>query len=587
MNDIIIAASNGIFVPFLRKKKQSNNVIAKKACNMLEQYNLSPSERVEKLFAVSYKKDIDNYLDVVALLKLSDPKRLEVGDTSWYSEKFNSLVTTTENLSEEDMRIFKYMLRFMPDVVKEGLPNYIPKREFLTIVASYNYIVPVTCSTDVLRIISYFSGKSSSLVLGKHIANKFKRLSRMSLVKKEYILNLLEGVVDFKEMWWYKEYWEAFMDIINIEYFKHTHPRSYATLRKLKNFTLYPSYREISTAFSKGTFKGIAEMSKYPKLFIRNLISLIKLEPYQHEEILRIFTKTFYKYPKKELFMLINYLNKFEVISDEVLYGTKLKQHFISKDNVISKKIHIALVQAVLSIIRSKSHDSLDSNTWIDPKFKYGKFNSNLTDKALNVISPLVGAHVPLHLKSNTVTIWISWKLASKIVPYITLYNIDTSVVKRIYFPKPIIRAGELVASITLDIRKLQKDYSIILFNVENYNNTSLVEKETKLGINTTGTITTTTTNFVNLTSHGKLISVGMLDLEEEDWVHLDSSINDISDIPRYVDYLVTKPMISAYDIIKASVNPVLPEKAVEFDYTKSIIYNDINMNTLVKKYLV
>src|SRR5579859_1657453 len=270
---------------------------------------------------------------------------IKLGSEDDFAKIFTTLVSINQSITENDKKVVEWFVEnYSHNLV---MPNVIPFKETLCMLAGYGLAVPVKTATDVLRIAVYFSGGDISMpalpkVTLKHVKQnrreifyrnlqnaqieardkfKFKNLTRS---KRKYLLALLENTnLDLGEMKLKHERWLRLGEVLHVGEFKNRFPKSYHAFEMLRNAAdeIKTFESKIETALNDAFIteknedltKALHLLAKRPGVFARKLDYLLRT--FNQETVLREFRKIAKGVSRKVLWELYNHFLKRDTAS--------------------------------------------------------------------------------------------------------------------------------------------------------------------------------------------------------------------------------------------------------------------------------
>jgi hypothetical protein len=348
-------------------------------------------------------------------------KTIKLGTEKEFRSIFTSLVSANQSLTPEDKQIVEW---FITNNKEEYLimPDKVPFKETLTLLASHKLNVPVTTVTDVLRIAVGLSGGDTSLpavppkyVKGNAWSNtknlnserdafKFKKFKR---AERRYILSLLEKVYPNAEEGVLKrERWIRLGEILHPCEYKNKFPLSFKFFNKLRNENVQSWNGKLEKWLKSDFMLGVKYAANRPGEFSRKLDRFIRTVPKNDvPEILSIFDDVSGKVSNKVLFELYNHFeNRKSEYTRQVFIKGKRKPTQLKN----LKKLPVTTVNAIQkSITNALCNKFSELENWnkvyLDEELKKIPLPSNM--RSLNTsLAPLVrGTRMPITNKTTKV----------------------------------------------------------------------------------------------------------------------------------------------------------------------------------------
>lgn len=212
---------------------------------------------------------------------------LEPGFDSDISSIFENLLSSPLPLCSEDLKIIGWVFKNRTDLIK--IPSKISIKETLSVVLSYGYGENcISGVTDILRVVSYLSGSSSTL-------NKETKI-KLSRANRKLVLGLLERYIDKKGIKYcsqdakkYKELWKILCRVCHPTPDKY--PSSYAFFGEIQSNsdTMKRGWNSnLQKAYDTKDYKEVLRLlSQRPSEFIRRYDSLFR-KAYEEMDLQRI-----------------------------------------------------------------------------------------------------------------------------------------------------------------------------------------------------------------------------------------------------------------------------------------------------------
>jgi hypothetical protein len=243
---------------------------------------------------------------------------------------FTRLVSVNSSLTPDDLEIVKY---FVSSGVELRMPDVIPFKETLCVLAGMELDVPVKTVTDVLRIAIHMSGGDTSLPkvpAAKVRTNswstalsdnplrdnfKFRKFKRS---ERKHLLGLLEKTnCDSREAKLKAQRWIRLGEILHPGEFKATYPKAFRMFDQIRNEKVKSWYGEVDASFKVSFKDGVSKLAERPGEFVRRLDWMLRFTDYQSTEL--------------KNFVFEKFLEIAPNVSNKVLYETLT--HFEKRKN--------------------------------------------------------------------------------------------------------------------------------------------------------------------------------------------------------------------------------------------------------------
>lgn len=206
------------------------------------------------------------------------------GNEDKFLSIFTDLVSVNQSLTPDDLNVVKF---FISNSYELRFPDIVPFKENLCTLASMGLPVPIKSTTDVLRIAVAMSGGDISLpkVPAKLVktnrwssrkeinpareAFKFKKFSRS---ERKFILGLLEkSNCDVSEAVLKDQRWVRLGEVLHPGEYRSKFPKAFLVFDKIRNEKVQSWYGKLNQAFNKSFKDGVSFLSQRPGEFMRKL----------------------------------------------------------------------------------------------------------------------------------------------------------------------------------------------------------------------------------------------------------------------------------------------------------------------------
>lgn len=214
---------------------------------------------------------------------------ITAGDEDKFLSIFTDLVSVNNSLTPDDLNVVKH---FVSEGYELRFPEVVPFKENLCLLASMGLDVPVNTTTDVLRICVGMSGGDISLprVPAKLIktnrwstrkelnpareAFKFKKFTRS---ERKYILSLLEkSNCDVSEAVLKDQRWIRLGEVLHPGEYRNQFPKAFLVFDKIRNEKVKSWYSRLNEAFNDSFKSGVTFLSQRPGEFMRRLDWMVR-----------------------------------------------------------------------------------------------------------------------------------------------------------------------------------------------------------------------------------------------------------------------------------------------------------------------
>ena len=366
-------------------------------------------------------------------------RTIKLGSEQEFENIFTTLVSINQSLTEDDKNIVEwFMSEHKNGRVKLVMPESVPFKETLCMLASHGLDVPVKTTTDVLRIATYLSGGDISLpaipkiTIGEVKQNrkswmfqnlkdaqisarekfKFKKFSR---AERKYLLGLLEKTnLDLGDMKLKLGRWLRLGEIVHPGEYKSKFPKSFNAFKTLREDvgSARTFHSLVDESFAKDYKKGIQMLSKRPGEFSRKLDWMLRTYKYNTDFVLETFKGISDKVSTKVLWELYNHFLKRNSASPRTIM-TKGKGSKMTKledlkpmSNILVNKIHNTILESV-----KNNFSKLDSlgGVWIDDRLKKIPLPFAMRSVNSSVQTYIRGTRVPFNKDAKVVRPYIHW----------------------------------------------------------------------------------------------------------------------------------------------------------------------------------
>jgi len=214
---------------------------------------------------------------------------ITIGDEDKFLSIFTDLVSVNNSLTPDDLNVVKH---FVSEGYELRFPDVIPFKENLCTLASLGLDVPVKTTTDVLRIAVGLSGGDISLpkvpakliktnrwTINKELnpareAFKFKNFTRS---ERKYILGLLEkSNCDVSEAVLKDQRWVRLGEVLHPGEYRKNYPKAFMVFDKIRNEKIQSWYGKLEDSFKDSFKSGVTFLSQRPGEFMRRLDWMVR-----------------------------------------------------------------------------------------------------------------------------------------------------------------------------------------------------------------------------------------------------------------------------------------------------------------------
>jgi len=540
-------------------------------------------------------------------------KTIKLGNEQKFENIFTTLVSINQSLTEDDKSIVEWFVENRVNkVVNLVMPETIPFKETLCMLASYKLNVPVKTTTDVLRIATYLSGGDISLpsvpkvTIGEVKQNrkawvfqnlkdsqvaarekfKFKKFSR---AERKYILSLLEKTnLDLGEMKLKLGRWLRLGEIIHPGEYKAKFPKSFNAFKTLRedSASARTYYSLVDEAFKNDYKQGVKMLSKRPGEFARKLDWMLRT--HDSDFVLNVFNEVSDKVSTKVLWELYNHFLKRNSSSPRTIMikgkSSKMTQleTLSPMSNILINKIHNRILEGVKKNF-SKLGDM--GSVWIDDNLKKVPLPFAMRSVNSSVQTYIRGTRIPFNKDAKVVRPYIHWfdedgkedlDLSAgfydknlKAVEHISYTNLRSSRLNSCHSGDIRFRQGACAEYVDVDINKcLNAGVRYLIVQVHNFQGRPMhTMKDCVFGLmerefpeSNSIFVPKTISNAMKLANESSSVNICIVDLKEKEyiWADLECQSRGLSNIESTGEYsdMVLHSLISSTD--KLSVYDLL-----------------------------
>ena len=362
---------------------------------------------------------------------------LRVGTEDDLKRVFTKLVSISQSLTEKDKNTVAWLIDMYKDDLT--LPEVIPFKETLCILAAKGLEVPVKTPTDVLRIAVYLSGGDISLpgvpkptvkktrlnllqwfsdhqqAAQKQAKEKFK-FKKFSRPQRRLILRLLEKTnLDVMEMQRHLGRWMRLGEILHVGEHASQFPRCAGAFQKLRNQRKGAKIRTFSAlvnlALKEDWRKGVHLLATRPGEFARRLDWMLRT--LDRGYVLDVFARVGPVVSAKVLFELYNHFGqRFKVGSPRavLIKGVRSKMKTLPPLPAMDVDLIQQVGNAILTIIRNRI-SSLPplGKLWIDERLKQVPLPFAMRSINTAIKTYVRGTRIPFRADVKVIRPFIHW----------------------------------------------------------------------------------------------------------------------------------------------------------------------------------
>lgn len=372
-------------------------------------------------------------------------KLLKPIDEAGFLNLFTQMVAIGQALTPQDRKIVEW---FIDSGLKLTLPETIPFKETLCLLAAKGLNVPVKTPTDVLRIAVHLSGGDISLpgipsakvkaptggryssarywetyyresaeraAAAAREAFKFRKFKRP---QRRLLLEMLDRVADVAEMQRYLGRWLRLGEILHPGEFAGKFPRAHAAFKTLRNQE-GPDTRvrtfdaQVNLAFAASARAGLKVLTTRPGEFARRLDWLLRT--HDAEAVMDVFTEIAPRISSKVLFELWTHLVNRETpgaARTVMLKGRGAKFKTLPTLPALPTDVVQLATRTIAKALKGKIKDAkLPSlgNVWIDPQLATLPLPASMRDMNTGLKTYVRGTRLPFRGDAKVVRAFVHW----------------------------------------------------------------------------------------------------------------------------------------------------------------------------------
>jgi hypothetical protein len=499
------------------------------------------------------------------------------------------------SLAPADMQTIEWFAEnYSYDELKAYMPNSIPFKENLTVLAAKGLPVPVKTPGDVLRIVHYLSHGNSDLFIPplkiratgwkrgwmnnpERMTRRFKKFSRK---ERRYIMALLEDCAYPSEMVRNYMQWVRLGEIIHPteKGLKEKYPKASTAFDKLRNTKIRSWYGHVDHAFKQSYKIGVQKLSERPGEFARRL------------------DKTIRKASLKDRPLVLSKFREVAVdVSNKVLW--ELYEHFLKRNETTPRSVWIKgyrkptvlktlqpmnqeLIDAIIDMIWGTFFDKFTKletlgSIWLDPDLNKIPAPTNMRSLSEGLITVVKGQRNPIKADKKVLRCYVHWTMGHDLDLSVEFSTADGKKTDHIGFNNhptygvytsgdviPRGRIGRHAEYIDIVFDKIPFDYALMMIN--NFNgydlNTSdavmgFMERDSHLSGDRTW-LPSSVTNAIKITAPCVRAAIILIDLRTKEWILVDEDVHGLpvsngSKIFGIIQRVAELPKVSALDILK------------------------------------
>jgi len=512
-------------------------------------------------------------------------------DENDFKKIFTNYIQINTALTPTDFEVIEWFAKEYGN--NNIMPNEIPFKENLCMVASLGLDVPVKTSTDVLRIATYMSNGTTDLYLppktyrpsswSNRIAEnparetaKFKKFKRS---ERKYLLSLLEKCANPKEMVLKRGRWLRLGEILHPGDYSNRFPLSANSFKILRENNIKSWYSDVDSSFRKSFKLGLSKLSERPGEFARRLDSLLRNNTDHQLDILKIFSEVGENISSKVLWELYTHFNSRDTIDNERkiwIKGadspTKLKSLPILEQWLID-----TLLDKIISLITDR-FSKLDKlgKVYIDPELKKIPAPTNMRNIQESTAVVIRGTRTPIITDKKVIRAYVHWTAGVDLdlsINFVDFYgNTSTCHWDNITPHENVRHSGDVIPEVPgdwaeyVDIKLENNPYKYGLVTVRNFSGGTLDKANAVVGFMSRDNLKSSTkwkpdtveTSY-KVSAKASNVNVLVIDFTTMEWILIDEADNGIpieykNNINKYIKSLATEPKLSVYDILDLHV---------------------------------
>lgn len=512
-----------------------------------------------------------------------------------FKNVFKSIAQVGVPITEVDFEILKW---FVEEYKSFNMPDSVPLKENLCVLAALGIDVPVKTSTDVLRIATYLSNGTTDLIMPpkkiresawsrtmvdnpEYIKARFKKFSRP---ERRYLLGLLDKVANSEEMVLRKERWLRLGEILHPGEGHHAvnYPRAFKAFNELRNTKVKSWYSKLDGAFNKSLTRGLQVLSERPGEFARRLDYLLRT--YDNYTVLTAFEHVALRVSNKVLFELLDhFFGRLTRSNSRTVFikGARRPVQLPILEPLIPEAVQ-RVETTIWNVLRSKfSLLEPMGKVWIDPKLDDIPIPSNMKTLTDSLKPKARGTRMPLKADKKVLRAFVHWTAGVDLDLSMEFCrksdkisgNRKTTCSYHSLRPfKEVLHSGDVIPNYTgkhaeyIDININECTYDYGLITLRNFNGGSLSNLGAVLGFmerefpesNTTWYPKTITDSY-RLDTSASNINLAIIDFRTKEVILIDEDATGIpisngEDILNYIDSYSQKPRVSVKDLLMMHV---------------------------------
>ena len=510
-----------------------------------------------------------------------------------FKDIFTSLVQINTVLTGKDFETVEWFAKEYGD--DNNMPDIIPFKENLCLLAALKMKVPVKTSTDVLRIAVYLSTGSTNLALPPKMIRTCSwssrkeenpeydkaRFCKFNRAGRRYLLSLLEEVADVSEMVLRRGRWIRLGEILHPGDYAKAYPKAFKAFNKLRNEKVTSWYSALNKCFDNSLKAGISFLQQRPGEYARRIDALLRHYPEDTNKVLAGFREIASKISSKVLWELYTHFSNRDTMQEyrSIQVRGARARTMLPTLEPFSQKLVDDVQRTILMSFADRFEKLEDLGAvWIDEDLKKipAPTNMDTLNDTLNVT--VRGTRMPLSADKKLFRPYIYWTAGvdldlsmTFVGPNAKAGNRKTAVcsyssttpfdgVKHSGDVIPRTK-GEWREYIDVNLDNIPYKYGVM--TVRNFEGGSLDAVGAIVGIAefdraTSGNewLAKAVKNSFKMTSKGGNLVLLAIDFTTREWILIDEDQEGIpvevrQDMTKYITYALEDPKLSAYHILK------------------------------------
>lgn len=519
------------------------------------------------------------------------------GDESKFEKIFSDLVSVNNSLTPDDLEVVKWFV-ISGSVLR--FPEQIPFKENLCTLAAMGLDVPVKTVTDVLRISVGMSGGDISLpkvpyklvktnrwstAKSNNPARELFKFKKFSRAERRIVLGLLEKTnCDVTEAILKDQRWIRLGEILHPGEYQAKYPKAFKMFDSIRNNKVQSWYGKVNSAFKKSPEEGIKMLSQRPGEFMRKLDWLVRGKSETRTAALIALSEIAPKVSNKVLFECFTHFEGRYVANSNRTIMIKGKRNRTKLPDLISLPPNvITTIQGVIKEALLAKFSALPKigKAFVDEKLQNIPLPANMRSASSGLRPRIRGQRIPIgNQNAKVIRAFVHWfddhgnQDIDLTCTFIGLGKIEhigwngkhNSDSLGCYSGDIRHRQGACAEYIDIKIASaLKMGYKYAIIDARNYNGGSFesikdcvagyMEREHAKANEIF--VPSTIANCTRLTNKSSSTIVSMIDLETQEFIHLDIDQDGLpvasanfNELIEAVKPYMEKPAFSVYDLV-------------------------------------